>query len=154
MTLQNLPKLVLCYCMPSAECRTPHSPVHIHACAGIFPVVPGTHFALDASVPAQRERLNLNARQCCLTMMHCCATLKHIVFLQKGMCKTVKSADRALVDKLKAYYVLQKDGKQSPGKKGISLPADQFHLLRNVSSNLTEALESRNKSFEVQLSGK
>ena len=49
---------------------------------------------------------------------------------------------------------VQKDGQQLPGKKGISLPADQFHKLQAAHDSLTEALEAQDASFEVALSGK
>ena len=50
--------------------------------------------------------------------------------------------------------LMQKDGQQLPGKKGISLPADQFHKLQAAQDSLTEALEAQDASFEVALSGK
>ena len=41
-----------------------------------------------------------------------------------------------------------------PGKKGISLPADQFRKLLEGQSALTDALEAQDTEFEVVLSGK
>lgn len=53
---------------------------------------------------------------------------------------------------IREYY--EKGGKQLPGKKGISLPSDQFQKLVEIASSLTEALEARDTQFEVPLSGK
>ena len=53
-----------------------------------------------------------------------------------------------------ACCLLQKDAKQLPGKKGISLPADQFQKLLGAHSALTEALAASETQFEVPLSGK
>ena len=50
--------------------------------------------------------------------------------------------------------VLQKDGKQLPGKKGISLPQEQFLKLEQHAQALTEALRDQNDSFSVALSNK
>ena len=50
--------------------------------------------------------------------------------------------------------VLQKDGKQLPGKKGISLPQEQFLKLEQHAQELTEALRDQNDSFSVALSNK
>ena len=49
---------------------------------------------------------------------------------------------------------MQKDGQQLPGKKGINMPAEQFQLLHEAGSALSEALEARDESYELQLSGK
>lgn len=53
-----------------------------------------------------------------------------------------------------SQMLFQKGGKQLPGKKGISLPSDQFQKLVEIASSLTEALEARDTQFEVPLSGK
>ena len=50
--------------------------------------------------------------------------------------------------------LLQKDGKQLPGKKGISLPQEQFLKLEQHAQQLTEALRDQNDSFSVALSNK
>lgn len=55
---------------------------------------------------------------------------------------------------MSACCLLQRDGKQLPGKKGISLPADQFQKLLEAHSALTEALAASDTQFEVLLSGK
>ena len=41
-----------------------------------------------------------------------------------------------------------------PGKKGISLPEDQFQKLLEAHSSLTEAVAAKDTQFEVALSGK
>ena len=50
--------------------------------------------------------------------------------------------------------LLQKNGKQLPGKKGISLPQEQFLKLEQHAQELTEALRDQNDSFSVALSNK
>lgn len=50
--------------------------------------------------------------------------------------------------------LLQKDGKQLPGKKGISLPQEQFLKLEQHAQELTEALTDKNDGFSVALSNK
>jgi hypothetical protein len=48
----------------------------------------------------------------------------------------------------------QMDGQLLPGKKGISLPPDQFAKLAAGAPALGEALRGRDTSFEVDLSNK
>jgi len=50
--------------------------------------------------------------------------------------------------------LVQKDGQQMPGKKGINLPADQFQKLLEAQASMTEALEEQDASFDIALSGK
>ena len=50
--------------------------------------------------------------------------------------------------------VVQKDGQQMPGKKGINLPPDQFQKLLEAQASVTEALEAQDASFDIALSGK
>jgi len=50
--------------------------------------------------------------------------------------------------------LVQKDGQQMPGKKGINLPADQFQKLLEAQASMTEALEAQDASFDIALSGK
>jgi len=50
--------------------------------------------------------------------------------------------------------LVQKDGQQMPGKKGINLPADQFQKLLGAQASVTEALEAQDASFDIALSGK
>lgn len=50
--------------------------------------------------------------------------------------------------------LVQKDGQQMPGKKGINLPPDQFHKLLEAQASVTEALEAQDASFDIALSGK
>ena len=49
---------------------------------------------------------------------------------------------------------LQKGGQFLPGKKGISLPPDQFAKLVAQAAALGEALVGHDTNFEVQLSNK
>lgn len=58
------------------------------------------------------------------------------------------------VHSIHVCHLLQKDGKQLPGKKGISLPADQFQKLLEAQASLTEALAAQDTGFEAALSGK
>ena len=50
--------------------------------------------------------------------------------------------------------LLQKNGEQLPGKKGISLSADQFLKLFGAQSKLTDALAAQDETCSVKLSGK
>lgn len=50
--------------------------------------------------------------------------------------------------------LVQKDGQQMPGKKGINLPPDQFQKLLEAQASVTEALEAQDASFDIALSGK
>ena len=51
-------------------------------------------------------------------------------------------------------YMLQEDGKQLPGRKGISLPQEQFCKLEQHAQKLTAALRNQRLSFSFALSEK
>ncbi|KAK9835083.1 hypothetical protein WJX84_011413, partial [Apatococcus fuscideae] len=47
-----------------------------------------------------------------------------------------------------------KDGKQMPGRKGISLSTDQFTVLQNAAGAITTALEAEDENYSLELSTK
>ncbi|KAK9821484.1 hypothetical protein WJX74_001233 [Apatococcus lobatus] len=53
---------------------------------------------------------------------------------------------------IREFY--EKDGKQLPGKKGISLSPEQFTILRDAADAISKALDAEDESYSIELSTK
>ncbi|XP_020594779.1 RNA polymerase II transcriptional coactivator KIWI-like [Phalaenopsis equestris] len=58
--------------------------------------------------------------------------------LSKGRRVTVRNWQGKVVVDIREFYI--KDGKELPGKKGISLPLDQWEVLRDHVEEINEAV--------------